>query len=71
MKNRWRLGKAIAHTLLAATFVYQGGMSVAGAAQVTETTGNASGGAVSGNNTTYSDTSLFGWKYDDTTAATQ
>lgn len=70
MKNRWRLGKAIAHTLLAATFVYQGGMSVAGAAQVTETTGNASGGAVSGNNTTYSDTSLFGWKYDDTTAAT-
>lgn len=65
MKNRWRLGKAIAHTLLATTFVYQGGMSVAGAAQVTETTGNASG-----NNTTYSDTSLFGYKYDDTTAAT-
>lgn len=70
MKNRWRLGKAIAHTLLATTFVYQGGMSVAGAAQVTETTGNASGGAISGNNTTYSDTSLFGYKYDDTTAAT-
>lgn len=70
MKNRWRLGKAIAHTLLATTFVYQGGMSVAGAAQVTETTGNASGGAISGNNTTYSNTSLFGYKYDDTTAAT-
>ena len=70
MKNRWRLGKAIANTLLATTFVYQGGMSVAGAAQVTETTGNASGGAISGNNTTYSNTSLFGYKYDDTTAAT-
>lgn len=70
MKNRWRLGKAIAHTLLATTFVYQGGMSVAGAAQVTETTGNVSGGAISGNNTTYSNTSLFGYKYDDTTAAT-
>lgn len=65
MKNRWRLGKAITHTLLATTFVYQGGMSVAGAAQVTEITGNASG-----NNITYSNTSLFGYKHDDSTAAT-
>ena len=70
MKNRWRLGKAITHTLLATTFVYQGGMSVAGAAQVTEITGNASGGAISGNNITYSNTSLFGYKHDDSTAAT-
>lgn len=70
MKYRWRLGKAITHTLLATTFVYQGGMSVAGAAQVTEITGNASGGAISGNNITYSNTSLFGYKHDDSTAAT-
>ena len=70
MKKRWRLGKAITHTLLATTFVYQGGMSVAGAAQVTEITGNASGGAISGNNITYSNTSLFGYKHDDSTAAT-
>lgn len=70
MKNRWRLGKAITHTLLATTFVYQGGMSVAGAAQVTEITGNASGGAISGNNITYSNTSLFSYKHDDSTAAT-
>lgn len=70
MKNRWRLGKAITHTLLATTFVYQGGMSVAGAAQVTEITGNASGDAISGNNITYSNTSLFGYKHDDSTAAT-
>ena len=70
MKNRWRLGKAITHTLLATTFVYQGGMSVAGAAQVTEITGNASGGAISGNNITYNNTSLFGYKHDDSTAAT-
>ena len=70
MKNRWRLGKAITHTLLATTFVYQGGMSVAGAAQVPEITGNASGGAISGNNITYSNTSLFGYKHDDSTAAT-
>lgn len=46
MKNRWSLGKAIARTLLAATFVYQGGMSVAGAASVTEVTGNSSGGVI-------------------------
>ena len=45
-------------------------MSVAGAAQVTEITGNASGGAISGNNITYSNTSLFGYKHDDSTAAT-
>lgn len=55
MKNRWRLGKAITHTLLAMTFVYQGGTSVAGAAQVAETTGNASGDAFSAADTTYSD----------------
>lgn len=41
-----------------------------GSAQVTEITGNASGGAISGNNITYSNTSLFGYKHDDSTAAT-
>lgn len=60
MKNRWSLGKAIARTLLAATFVYQGGMSVAGAASVTEVTGNSSGGAIIKENQTLTDTSLFG-----------
>lgn len=69
MKNRWSLGKAIARTLLAATFVYQGGMSVAGAASVTEVTGNSSGGAIIKENQTLTDTSLFGWKYNDTTTA--
>lgn len=70
MKNRWSLGKAIARTLLAATFVYQGGMSVAGAASVTEVTGNSSGGVIIKENQTLTDTSLFGWKYNDTTTAT-
>lgn len=70
MKNRWSLGKAIARTLLAATFVYQGGMSVAGAASVTEGTGNSSGGVIIKENQTLTDTSLFGWKYNDTTTAT-
>lgn len=70
MKNRWSLGKAIARTLLAATFVYQGGMSVAGAASVIEVTGNSSGGVIIKENQTLTDTSLFGWKYNDTTTAT-
>ena len=70
MKNRWSLGKAIARTLLAATFVYQGGMSVAGAASVTEVTGNSSGGVIIKENQTLTETSLFGWKYNDTTTAT-
>ena len=70
MKNRWSLGKAIARTLLAATFVYQGGMSVAGAKSVTEVTGNSSGGVIIKENQTLTDTSLFGWKYNDTTTAT-
>ena len=64
------MGKAIARTLLAATFVYQGGMSVAGAKSVTEVTGNSSGGVIIKENQTLTDTSLFGWKYNDTTTAT-
>ena len=49
--------------------LYIRGMSVAGAASVTEVTGNSSGGAIIKENQTLTDTSLFGWKYNDTTTA--
>lgn len=70
MKDKCGLENAVAHTLLAMTLVYAGGMSAADAANVNEVTGNSASGAIIKENQTLSDTSLFGWKYDDGTAAT-
>ena len=70
MKNKCGLEKAVTHMLLAMTLVYAGGMSAADAANVNEETGNSASGTVIKENQTLSDTSLFGWKYDDSTAAT-
>lgn len=70
MKDKCGLENAVTHTLLAMTLVYAGGMSAADAANVNEVTGNSASGAVIKENQTLSDTSLFGWKYDDGTAAT-
>lgn len=70
MKDKCGLENAVTHTLLAMTLVYAGGMSAADAANVNEVTGNSASGAIIKENQTLSDTSLFGWKYDDVTAAT-
>lgn len=70
MKDKCGLENAVTHTLLAMTLVYAGGMSAADAANVNEVTGNSASGAIIKENQTLSDTSLFGWKYDDGTAAT-
>lgn len=70
MKDKCGLENAVTHTLLAMTLVYAGGMSAVDAANVNEVTGNSASGAIIKENQTLSDTSLFGWKYDDGTAAT-